>query len=116
MTQRPFIALAGFAGAAGVALAAKAAHGDTQYAGQVSTMLLLHAPVFLATGLMGQSVGRFLSIAVWVLAAGLLLFCGDLLARDFLGNRLFPMASPIGGGLMIAGWLGVAASSLLNRA
>ncbi|TIX01867.1 MAG: DUF423 domain-containing protein, partial [Mesorhizobium sp.] len=47
-----------------------------------------------------------------VLLVGLLLFCGDLLARDFLGSRLFPLSAPIGGTLLIAGWLAIAASAL----
>lgn len=115
MTQRIFTALAGFVGAAGVALAAKAAHGDTTYAGEVSTMLLLHAPVFLAVGLASQPAGRVLAIGIGVLATGLLLFCSDLAARDFLQARLFPMAAPLGGGLMIAGWLGVALSAFVRR-
>ena len=36
----------------------------------------------------------------------------DLLARDFLGSRLFPMSAPIGGTLLIAGWLAIAVSAL----
>jgi uncharacterized membrane protein YgdD (TMEM256/DUF423 family) len=47
-----------------------------------------------------------------ILLVGLVLFCGDLLARDFLGSRLFSMSAPIGGTLLIAGWLAVAASAL----
>lgn len=70
----------------------------------------MHAPVFLATGLLGSN--RILRIGSLVLLVGLLLFCGDLLARDFLGSRLFPLSAPIGGTLLIAGWLAIAASAL----
>ncbi|WP_367210620.1 DUF423 domain-containing protein, partial [Mesorhizobium sp.] len=45
------------------------------------------------------------------LLVGLLLFSGDLLARDFLGSRLFPMSAPIGGTLLIVGWLAIAISA-----
>jgi uncharacterized membrane protein YgdD (TMEM256/DUF423 family) len=49
-----------------------------------------------------------------VLLVGLVLFCGDLLARDFLGGRLVPFAAPVGGSLLILGWLVVAASALIR--
>lgn len=107
--------MSGLAGAAGVALAARAAHGDSQYASQISTMLLLHAPAFLAIGLAIQPVGRFMSLAAGLLAIGLLLFCGDLAWREFQHARLFPMAAPVGGGAMIAGWLGIAISALTRK-
>ncbi|TIT93930.1 MAG: DUF423 domain-containing protein, partial [Mesorhizobium sp.] len=70
-------------------------------------------PVFLAVGLIGAD--RALRIASLVLLFGLVLFCGDLLARDFLGSRLFPMSAPIGGTLLIAGWLAIAGSALVLR-
>ncbi|TIT62257.1 MAG: DUF423 domain-containing protein, partial [Mesorhizobium sp.] len=47
-----------------------------------------------------------------VLLVGLVLFAGDLLARDFLGSRLFPTSAPIGGTLLIVGWLAIAISAL----
>ena len=105
------LALAGgLAGAAGVALSAAAAHLGGAFIGTAASFLLMHAPVFLAIGLIGAN--RFLRIASVILLAGLLLFAGDLLARDFLGSRLFPMSAPIGGTLLIAGWLGIAISAL----
>jgi uncharacterized membrane protein YgdD (TMEM256/DUF423 family) len=59
--------------------------------------------------------GRVLRIACLVLLTGLVLFCGDLLAREFAGTRLFPFAAPAGGLLMIAGWLGIALSAFARR-
>ncbi|TIP89259.1 MAG: DUF423 domain-containing protein, partial [Mesorhizobium sp.] len=70
------------------------------------------APVFLAVGLIRAN--RILRTASLILLVGLVLFSGDLLARDFLGSRLFPMSAPIGGTLLIAGWLAVAASALVR--
>lgn len=112
MMSKLLVLLAGISGAAGVALAALAAHGEMAHAGQISTMLLVHAPVLLIVGLVASGQ-RVLTAGTLVLALGLVLFCGDLLARDLLGNRFFAMAAPAGGGLMILGWLGIAISSLL---
>ncbi|SDA73678.1 DUF423 domain-containing protein [Mesorhizobium qingshengii] len=107
---RILILAAGLSGAAGVALSAAAAHLGGAFVGTAASFLLMHAPVFLATGLLGTN--RILRIGSLVLLVGLLLFCGDLLARDFLGSRLFPLSAPIGGTLLIAGWLVIAASAL----
>ncbi|RWM90999.1 MAG: DUF423 domain-containing protein [Mesorhizobium sp.] len=107
---RILVFVGGLCGAAGVALFAAAAHLGGAFVGTVASFLLMHAPVFLAVGLVGAN--RMLRTASLVLLVGLVLFCGDLLARDFLGSRLFSMSAPIGGTLLIAGWLAVAASAL----
>ncbi|MER8482579.1 DUF423 domain-containing protein [Mesorhizobium sp. M1322] len=107
---RTLVFVGGLCGAAGVALSAAAAHLGGVFVGTAASFLLMHAPVFLAVGLVGAN--RILQTASLILLVGLVLFCGDLLARDFLGSRLFPMSAPIGGTLLIAGWLAVAASAL----
>jgi uncharacterized membrane protein YgdD (TMEM256/DUF423 family) len=43
------------------------------------------------------------------------LFAGDVSARAFLGHRLFPMAAPTGGMILIASWLTVALAALVGR-
>ncbi len=113
--DRYLIILSGLAGAAGVALAARAAHGDTLYAGQISSMLLFHAPALLATALGRSAASRILVVSSYILAAGLFLFCADLGWREIGHARLFPMAAPIGGAMMIAGWLGVSISAIAPR-
>ena len=109
---RFLVAAGGLCGMAGVALSAAAAHGDGAFTGTAASFLLMHAPVFLAVGLVGGN--RLLRIASLILLAGLAVFSGDLLARDFLGFRLFPFAAPTGGTLLMAGWLGIAASALAS--
>lgn len=74
--------------------------------------LLVHALALLALSLLAQS--RALRLAAYGLLLGLLLFCGDLLARHFLGARLFAYAAPAGGLLMITGWLGVAVAAAIG--
>ena len=108
--SRILVLAAGLVGAVGVALSAAAAHRGGAFTGTAASFLLMHAPVFLAIGLVGGN--RCLRIASAVLLVGLLLFAGDLLSRDFLGSRLFAMSAPIGGTLLIAGWLAIAISAL----
>lgn len=110
---RALVLAGGLCGAAGVALSAAAAHRGGAFTGTAASFLLMHAPLFVAVGLHGG--GRALRAACALLLAGLLLFCGDLLARDFLGDRLFPMSAPIGGTLLIAGWLAIATAALVGR-
>jgi uncharacterized membrane protein YgdD (TMEM256/DUF423 family) len=112
-SDRAFILAGGLCGAAGVALSAAAAHLGGAFVGTAASFLLTHAPVFIAVGLFGGS--RTLRTGSLILLAGLILFSGDLLARDFLGSRLFPMSAPIGGTLLIAGWLVIAGSALFQR-
>ena len=104
--------LAGFAalmGAAGVALAAASAHnGGSDYGRTASEFLILHAAAGLGVAALAGALPRL----VWAgagLALGASLFSADLAARAFLGARLFPMAAPTGGSLMILSWLALVA-------
>lgn len=107
---RFLILAAGLLGAAGVALLAAAAHAGGDNLHTAAGFMLAHAPALLAIGLAGK--GRVLPLAGLVMLAGVALFAGDLVLRDFAGVRLFPMAAPTGGTLTILGWLGAASSAL----
>jgi uncharacterized membrane protein YgdD (TMEM256/DUF423 family) len=111
---RPLILfVSGLMGASGVALAAAASHGgDTHFLGSASTMCLAHAPVVLGLYL-AERAFRTATLAAIALALGTILFAADLLSRHYLGDRLFPMAAPLGGVLMILGWIIVAAGAFL---
>ncbi len=113
MQSRSLILAAGLCGAVGVALAAVAAHGDAPNAQTASTFLLVHAAAFLSAGLIAFNPP--LRWAAGVLVAGVVLFSADLVSRDFTDSRLFSMAAPAGGFLMIIGWLGVGISAFLPR-
>jgi uncharacterized membrane protein YgdD (TMEM256/DUF423 family) len=108
--SRILVLAAGLCGAAGVVLSAAASHRGGAFVGTAATFLLMHAPVFLGVGLL--TANRILRAGCLMLLVGLILFSGDLLARDFLGSRLFPFAAPVGGTLLIAGWLAIALSAL----
>lgn len=110
-SARVLVAAGGLCGALGVALSAMAAHRGGAFTGTAASFLLMHAPVFLAIGLMGGN--RILRAGGLVLLVGLAVFSGDLLARDLLGSRLFPFAAPTGGTLLMVGWLAIAASALM---
>jgi len=110
--HRLLIAFGGLSGAGGVALSAASAHGGDANLATAGTFLLIHAAALLAVGLAPR--GRVMAVGGFVLFAGLAMFAGDLAARHYFGSRLFPMAAPAGGVLLIAGWLIVAASALVR--
>lgn len=104
-------ALAALMGAAGVALAALGAHADGgELARTASTFLVLHAAALLGASAHARQRenARALLIAGFALAAGTILFAGDLAALAFAGARLFRFAAPIGGATMILSWFTLA--------
>jgi len=116
---RPAIVLAGLMGAAGVALAALAAHlPDASQLATASSMLLFHAAavtgaaLLTANGLVQRPLGL---AATYGFILGGALFAGDLTLRQYTGHRLFPMAAPTGGSTMILSWLALALSAAWPR-
>lgn len=108
-------ALAGIAGACGVGLAAAGAHvSASPLLTTAADFLLIHAVAALAlAGLALASPRRggwFLCAAALLLLGGFL-FCGDLSFRALVGARLFPMAAPIGGSLLIC-WIAGAVAAV----
>jgi len=113
-----FIALAGLMGAAGIALAAASAHAAPG-AGLDSAayMLLFHAAALVGgAALIQQGVLwrplALVVLAAWIVGAGL--FSGDIAMRAFAGHRLFPFAAPSGGMIMIAAWLALTVSAVMQ--
>lgn len=116
MTSTIFILLAALMGGSGVILAALAAH-TVQGAGLEGTanILLFHAVAVLAgVNLTGSrwvwQRPLFLALAGWVLGAAL--FSGTIALQSFTGHKLFPMAAPTGGTLLIAAWFILAIGAL----
>ena len=110
------LVIAALMGAAGIMLAAAAAHA-VPGAGldAAASMLLFHAAAALGAvalvhqGLLRRALG-LAAVAAW--AIGAVLFSGDLAVHAFAGHRLFPMAAPTGGILLILGWLVLAAAAV----
>jgi uncharacterized membrane protein YgdD (TMEM256/DUF423 family) len=120
MTQtsalRLAVVLAGLMGAAGVALAAAAAHQpDAARLGSASSMLLFHSSAVIGAALLtrhGIAKGPFGLAATFGFIAGAALFAGDLAMRQYAGHGLFTMAAPTGGTLLILSWLVLAIAAL----
>ncbi|WOJ90756.1 DUF423 domain-containing protein [Methylocapsa polymorpha] len=119
MRRLAFIAaaLGGLAGGAGVVLSALAAHGPAHgpLIDTSANFLILHAAATIAVAALALAApqrGVWLLVPAALFILGGALFCGDLATRAFTGARLFPMAAPIGGALLIFGWALVAVASL----
>ena len=113
---RTLIAAAGLMGAAGVGLAAMAAHDtDGSRLLPASAMLLFHACAVLGTvalaerALVHRRIGLLAGFGFALAAA---LFSGDLVMRHVTGDRLFPYAAPAGGMLLIVSWLVLTLSAI----
>jgi uncharacterized membrane protein YgdD (TMEM256/DUF423 family) len=108
--------LAGLMGAAGVILAAAGAHAAPNTGLESAAYLLLfHAVAVLAGTVLAQQalVWRPLGLAAliaWIVGA--VLFAGDVTLRALAGHRLFPMAAPTGGLVLIAAWLLLVAAAV----
>ncbi len=80
-----------------------------------SSFLLIHAVAALGVSGLALVAPRrgawFLGSALMFLL-GSLLFCGDLSLRALTDARLFPMAAPIGGTMLILGWIWVFGAAL----
>ena len=116
-----FIALAGLMGAGGVILAAAGAHlAPGAGLEGAASMLLFHAAAVLGGAALVQQSAVWRPLALIVLAAwvlGAALFAGDIALRAFAGHRLFAMAAPTGGIILILAWLalsGAAVAALLR--
>ncbi|MBS0269582.1 MAG: DUF423 domain-containing protein [Proteobacteria bacterium] len=113
----PFLILvwAGLAGAAGVGLAAAAAHKvDSPALGTAATMLTLHAAAALgifAVALRAAWAKLWRAVALLMLFAASL-FTGEIAFHTFTGDASFQMLAPVGGSLMIISWLLVACLSI----
>jgi uncharacterized membrane protein YgdD (TMEM256/DUF423 family) len=116
---RIVVVASGLMGAAGVVLAATAAHKTgAALLLSAASMLLFHAPVTLLTILLveRQIVHPRLGLAASCgFVVGATLFSADLTVLQLAGHRLFPMAAPSGGTLMILSWLLLAVAAVWPR-
>jgi uncharacterized membrane protein YgdD (TMEM256/DUF423 family) len=109
--QRIWIGLGALAGLTAVAMAALAAHGLERLDPAALQMLRnavemqgWHALVLLACGLWVPRGGRLADWAGGAFAVGIVLFCGAVYALALASVRL-AMLAPIGGTLLMLGWL-----------
>lgn len=110
--NKPLLAIAGLCGAIGVGLAAAGSHTGQADLGIAANFLLFHAAALIGIALLKGN--RIATAAGWVLIAGLVLFAGDLILLSTRGASPVPLAAPIGGSLLILGWLLLALSALVG--
>jgi uncharacterized membrane protein YgdD (TMEM256/DUF423 family) len=77
--------------------------------------LLFHAVAVLGGAALLQQgqlwrLPALIALAGWVL--GGVLFSADVALRAFAGHRLFPMAAPTGGTILILAWLVLAVAAI----
>ncbi len=114
--SRAELAFAGILGAVGVAAAAASAHGgDARLWNAIAMVALTHAAAFIGLSVLASRGIRALRLTALVIAIGATIFICDLAVRAYSGDRLFAMAAPTGGVLMIAGWIGVALGALFRK-
>jgi uncharacterized membrane protein YgdD (TMEM256/DUF423 family) len=113
-----FSVLAALMGAAGMALAAASTHVAAGVGlDSAANLLLFHATAILGgTALTQLGVlsrpPALVALTGWVVGAPL--FAADISMRAFAGHRLFPMAAPTGGTVMLAGWVALGLAALLG--
>ena len=105
------LSAAGLVGAAGVALAAVAAHKlESPSLATAATMLMIHATAVVAILAVAMRLDR---AGVWIGAAAIMLaavalFSGAVTYQAFVGAPFIKGAAPTGGTLLIASWIAVA--------
>ena len=117
--MRIWIGLGSIHGLIAVAMAALAAHAIPAAAQPMVRdaiqMQGWHALALLFTGLWVARAGTLAHLAGAAFALGTLLFCGAIYCLALAGLRL-PMLAPIGGTLLMLGWLLLALSALRRPA
>jgi uncharacterized membrane protein YgdD (TMEM256/DUF423 family) len=115
--DRLFLMLGGLLGATGVAAGAFGAHAlkarlapDLLAVFEVGARYqLIHALAILAAAwAVHRAPSRAARAAGWLLAGGTLLFSGSLYALALTGARGLGAVTPVGGVLLILGWLALA--------
>ena len=111
--RRWFAAAGALLAGCGVALAAYAAHGADGLAAtrlsQAALQWLVHGTALVA---LDRGGARLRTLACAAMLAGMVLFGGSLLLATWLGTST--TLAPIGGVLLIAGWV-LAAVAMLQR-
>ena len=116
-TARLLLILGATSGFAAVALGAFGAHGlqDLVDVGRQQAFATAvqyhgwHALAVIAAGLAARQSGtRALAVAGWLFIAGMLLFSGSIYALVLGAPRWLGPVTPVGGTLLMAGWVALA--------
>lgn len=113
----PLIAVAGLLGAAGVALAATAAHVDGSEALRAAAELaMVHAVAGLAIIAISLHARRqwLWRTIVGIMLIGAILFVGTVGLGVLAEFRPLPLLAPVGGSLTILAWVGLSIAGLIE--
>jgi uncharacterized membrane protein YgdD (TMEM256/DUF423 family) len=118
MTARALIAFAALLIAVATGLGAYASHGldtvlDARALGSFETAVqyqFIHSLGLIGVAIYGERhrEANWLSLAGWLLAVGIILFCGGVYASSLDGPGWLSSVAPAGGIGLIGGWLVVA--------
>lgn len=119
MVLRVWIVLGGVMGALAVAAAAYSAHaaidpGRVRAVSSAVQMQGWHALALVACGLLGTAGGWPVHVAGALFLVGTLLFAGAVWVPQFGGPGL-GMTAPVGGTMLMAGWVALAVAGLMTR-
>lgn len=75
---------------------------------------MIHAAALVGAGALIATRGPtgFAITAIWLMAAGVIIFCGSLYVLAGSGSDRLSFLAPVGGVLLMAGWLALAAFAL----
>jgi uncharacterized membrane protein YgdD (TMEM256/DUF423 family) len=59
--------------------------------------------------------GGVIGVAGGCFLLGIMLFCGTLYSTAAEGIPLFPLSAPVGGLLLVAGWIGLGVAGVMRR-
>ena len=113
---RAWFVLGSLLGLGTVAMAAYAAHGVADPAARALVLTAVqmqgwHAIILVICGLWAARGGRLAHLAALAFAVGIVVFCGDVYLLALAGVHLG--VAPLGGSLVMLGWLLLAASALI---
>lgn len=119
---RLWLACGGLVGLTAVGMAAFAAHGLPAWMDAAGVQAVRsgvqmqgwHALALVATGLWAERGGRLADLAGAAFLAGVIVFCGAVYTTTLAAGPFGP-AAPVGGTLLMLGWLLLTVSAVFPR-
>ena len=124
-SSRKWVCMGALLGFLSVAVGAAGTHWleiflDEKYADTFQTAVkfhMVHSVALVAVALVAERHNSWIirSASLWLLLAGLIIFCGSLYALAFTQIWVFGVTAPIGGICLMLGWLALAFGSMRSK-